>query len=54
MAIEDSNIEDTEEEYEEKEVDYQEELLSDIEVIKREKKKSKNLQEELDKKEDIQ
>jgi hypothetical protein len=36
------------------EVDYQEELLSAIEVIKREKKKNKKLQAELDKKEDTQ
>jgi hypothetical protein len=54
MEIEDSDKEDTEEEYEEAEVDYREELLSAIEVIKREKKKNKKLQEELDKKEDIQ
>jgi hypothetical protein len=36
------------------EVDYQEELLSAIEVIKREKKKKKKLQAELDKKENTQ
>jgi hypothetical protein len=45
MEIEDSNKQDIEEEYEEKEVDYQEEPLSDIEVIKREKNKHKKLQE---------
>jgi hypothetical protein len=38
MAIEDSDKEDTEEEYEEAEVDYREELLSVMEVIKRENK----------------
>jgi hypothetical protein len=54
MALEDSDKEDTEEEYEEAEVDYQEEMLSVIEVIKREKKKNKKLQAELDKKEDTQ
>jgi hypothetical protein len=43
-----------EEEYEESEVDYREELLCAIEVIRREKKKNKKLQEELDKKEDTQ
>jgi hypothetical protein len=42
------------EEYEEAEVDYREELLCAIEVIRREKKKNKKLQEELDKKEDTQ
>jgi hypothetical protein len=52
MEVEDSNKQDIEEEYEETEVDYREELLSVIEVIKREKKKNKNLPTELDKKED--
>jgi len=42
------------EEYEEKKVDYWEEFLSVIEVIKREKKKNKKLQEKLDKKQDTQ
>jgi hypothetical protein len=54
MVVEDFNKESTEEEYEEAKVDYKEELLSAIEVIKREKKKNKKLQEELDKKEDTQ
>jgi hypothetical protein len=60
MAVEDSDKEDsrrrktTEEEYEEAEVDYREELLCAIEVIRREKKKNKKLQAELDKKEDTQ
>jgi hypothetical protein len=36
------------------EVDYREGLLTAIEVIRREKKKKKNLQAELDKKEDTQ
>jgi hypothetical protein len=58
MAVEDSNKEDFEEEYEEAEeeyeeveeeikeveVDYREELMCAIEVIKREKKKNKKLQ----------
>jgi hypothetical protein len=52
MAVEDSDKEDSEEEYEEVEVDYREELFSAIEVIIREKKKNKKLQTELDKKED--
>ena len=56
MAIEDSNKEDSEEEYEEEieeaEVDFREELMSAIEVIRREKKKNKKLQAELDKKND--
>jgi hypothetical protein len=57
MAVEDSDkdkeeYEDIEEEYEEAKVDYREELLCAIEVIRREKKKNKKLQEELDKKED--
>jgi hypothetical protein len=68
MAVEDSDKEDSEEEYEEfeqeyeeveeeieeEEVDYQEELMCAIEVIRREKKKNKKLQEELDKKEETQ
>jgi len=59
MVVEESDKEDTEEEYEEDEeeyeeakVDYREELLCAIEVIRSEKKKNKKLQEELDKKED--
>ena len=54
MEVENSDKEDTEEEYEEVEVDYREELLCAIEVTRREKKKNKKLQEELDKKEDTQ
>jgi DNA repair exonuclease SbcCD ATPase subunit len=68
MEVEDSNKEDSEEEYEkdeeeyeevkeeieEAEVDYREVLMCSIEVIIREKKKKKKLQEELDKKEDTQ
>jgi hypothetical protein len=64
MEIEDSGKEDFEEEYEEAEeveeeieeaeVDYREELMCVIEVIRREKKKTKKLQAELDKKEDTQ
>jgi hypothetical protein len=68
MAVEDSDKEDSEEEYEEAEeeyeeveeeieeaeVDYREELMCAIEVIRREKKKNKKLQAELDKKEDTQ
>jgi hypothetical protein len=54
MEIEDSNEEGSKEEYEEEKVDYREELLSAIEVIKREKKKNKSLQEELKKKEESQ
>jgi hypothetical protein len=61
MAVEDSNKEDSEEEYEqveeeieEAEVDYREELMCGIKVIKRENKKNKKLQAELDKKEDTQ
>jgi hypothetical protein len=50
MAVEDSDKEDSEEQYEEAyeeeieeaEVDFREELMSAIEVIKREKKKNKN------------
>jgi hypothetical protein len=59
MAVEDidkqdseEEYEEAEEEYEEAEVEYQEELLCAIEVIRREKKKNKKLQVELDKKED--
>jgi hypothetical protein len=66
MAVKDSDKEDSEEEYEEVEeeyegveeeieevkVDYQEELMCAIEFIRREKKKNKKLQEELDKKKD--
>jgi hypothetical protein len=66
VAVKDSDKEDSEEEYEEAEeeceeveeqfeeaeVDYREELMCDIEVIRREKKKNKKLQEELDKKND--
>jgi hypothetical protein len=47
MTVKDFDEEGTEEEYEEAEVDYIEELLSAIEVIKREKKKNKSLQAEL-------
>jgi hypothetical protein len=54
MEIENSDKEDTKEEYEEAEVDYREELLSAIDVIKREKKKNKSLQEELKRKEETQ
>jgi hypothetical protein len=61
MAVKDSNKEDSEEEYEEVEeeieeveVDYREELLCAIEVIRRERKKNKRLQAELDKKKDTQ
>jgi hypothetical protein len=64
MAVKDSDKEDFEEEYEEAEeeceeveeeieeaeVDYREELMCAIEVIRREKKKNKKLQAELDKK----
>jgi hypothetical protein len=66
MVVKDSDKEDSEEEYEEAEegyeevedeieeaeVDYREELMCAIEVIRREKKKNKKLQEELDKKKD--
>jgi hypothetical protein len=66
MAVKDSDKEDSEEEYEEAEegyeevedeieeaeVDYREELMCAIEVIRREKKKNKKLQAELDKKND--
>jgi DNA repair exonuclease SbcCD ATPase subunit len=44
--------EGVEEEIEEAEVDYREELMCSIEVIRREKKKNKKLQAELDKKND--
>jgi hypothetical protein len=62
MAVEDSDKEDSEEEYEEsyqeeieeEEVDFREELMSAIKVIRREKKKNKKLQAELDKKKDTQ
>jgi hypothetical protein len=61
MAVKDSDKEDFEEEYEEveekieeAEVDYREELMCSIEVIRREKKKNKKLQAELDKKNDTQ
>jgi hypothetical protein len=52
MEIEDSEVEyeESEEEIEEAEVDYLEELMSSIEVIRREKMKNKKLQVELDKK----
>jgi hypothetical protein len=56
MAIENSDKEGSEEAYEEEieeaEVDFQEELMSVVEVIRREKKKNKKLQAELDKKKD--
>jgi hypothetical protein len=61
MAVQDSDkeyseeeYEESEEEYEEVEVDYREELMCAIEVIKRENKKNKKLQVEVDKKEDTQ
>jgi hypothetical protein len=64
MVVEDFDKEDFEEEYEEAkeeyeefeeaEVDFREELMCAIEVIRREKKKNKKLQTELDKKEDTQ
>ena len=68
MAVKDSGKEKSEEEYEEAEeeceeveeeieeaeVDYREELMCAIEVIRREKKKNKKLQAELDKKKDTQ
>jgi hypothetical protein len=43
MVVEDSDEEGYEKEYEEEEVDYKEELLISIEVIRREKKKNKSL-----------
>jgi hypothetical protein len=62
MAVEDSDKEDSKEEYEEAyeeeiediELDFREELMSSIEVIRREKKKNKKLQAKLDKKKDTQ
>jgi tellurite resistance protein len=62
MVVEDSKKKDFEEEYEEAyeeemeevEVVFQEELMSAIEVIRREKKKNKKPQEELDNKKDTQ
>ena len=61
MAVEESDKEDSKEkyeeverQYEEAEVDYREEMMCSIEVIRREKKKNKKLQLELDKKEDTQ
>jgi hypothetical protein len=66
MAVKDSDKEDFEEEYEEveeeceeveeeieeAEVDYREELMCAIEVIRKEQKNNKKLQAELDKKKD--
>jgi chromosome segregation ATPase len=66
MEVKDSDKDDSEEEYEESkegyeevkdeieeaEFDYREELMCSIEVIRREKKKNKKLQAELDKKKD--
>ena len=59
MAVEKYDKEDSEVEYEEAEeeieeakVDYREELMSVIEVIRREKRKNKKLQIERDKNED--
>ena len=58
VVVEDSDKEDSEEEYEEEieeaEVDFREELMSAIEVIRREKKKNKKIQAELDKKKETQ
>jgi hypothetical protein len=58
MAVEDFHKEDSEEAYEEKieeaEVEFLEELMSAIEVIRTEKKKKKKLQAEIDKKKDTQ
>ena len=58
MEVEDSDKEESKEEYEEDieeaEVDFREELMSAIEVIRREKNKNKKLQEELDRKKDTQ
>jgi hypothetical protein len=62
MAVEDFDKEDSEEEYEESyeeeieeaEVDFRKELMSAIEVIRREKKKNNKLQAKLDKKKDTQ
>jgi hypothetical protein len=52
MEVKDSDEEGSDEEYEEGEVDYREELMSSIEVIKREENKNKSLQKELKKKEE--
>jgi hypothetical protein len=65
MEVKDSNKEDSEEEYEQAEeeveeeieeakVDFREELMCAIEVIRREKNKNKKLQAELDKEENTQ
>ena len=54
MEVEESDEEGSKEEYEEEEFDYREELLSSIEVIKREKKKNKSLEGELKRKERCQ
>jgi hypothetical protein len=54
MELEDLDEEGPKEEYEEAEVDYREELISDIEVNKREKKTNKSLQEEVKKREESQ
>jgi hypothetical protein len=62
MAVEDTDKKDSEEEYEEAyeeeieeaKVEFREELMSAIEVIRREKKKNKKVQGELDKKKDSQ
>jgi hypothetical protein len=54
MAVKDSDKEDTKEDYEEEEVDYREKMFTAIEVIRREKRKNKKLQAELDKKENTQ
>jgi hypothetical protein len=54
MEVEDSDKEGIEEEYEEEKFDCREELMSSIEVIKREKKKNKSLHVELKRKEESQ
>ena len=63
MEVEDSEeeyeeskeeYEEVEEEIEEEEVDYRQELMCSIEVIRREEKKNKKLIAELHKKEDTQ
>ena len=58
MVVENSNKEDSKQEYEEEieeaKVDFWEELMSAIEVIRREKKKNKKLQAVLDKKKNTQ
>jgi hypothetical protein len=54
VAIKNYDEEGNEEEYEEAEVDYREELLSVIEVIKKVNKKNKSLQEEQKRKEETQ